>query len=147
MSMKTVAAGIVALATLVGSETSGESTDPPLWMLIENQGRRVIVELVPSAATKDLVAQLPLQTTLKNYGSDEKIFYPPRPLGTHGVPLAQAKVGTLAYYAPWGDVALFYRDFGSASGLYHLDQVVSGAEHMANLEGPSNLTLLSSGNE
>jgi hypothetical protein len=32
--------------------------------------------------------------------------------------LADARTGTLAYYAPWGDVVMFYKEFGTASGLY-----------------------------
>ena len=51
-------------------------------------------------------------------------------------PLADAKKwGHFAYYAPWGNVVMFYKDFGSASGLYELGSVDSGIEDINNLSG------------
>ncbi|WP_287449618.1 cyclophilin-like fold protein, partial [Sellimonas sp.] len=39
------------------------------------------------------------------------------------------------YYAPWGDVVMFYDDFGGAEGLYELGEVVSGAEYISEISG------------
>lgn len=43
--------------------------------------------------------------------------------------------GSLAYYAPWGDVVMFYEEAGSASGLYELGTVVSGEGDISKLSG------------
>ena len=67
--------------------------------------------------------------------SNGKIFYPPKKLDTSKTPLANAKNGTLAYYAPWGNVVMFYGDFGSASGLYELGFAVSGGENIKEMSG------------
>ena len=88
-----------------------------------------------SQAAKELFAQLPLTIEVKDYSDDEKIFYPPKKLNTTNTPLANAKAGTLAYYAPWGDVVMFYDDFGSASGLYELGHAVSGSEYIREMSG------------
>ena len=72
---------------------------------------------------------------MENYGNNEKIFYPPKKLNTTDTPQADAQAGTLAYYAPWGDVVMFYRRFGSASGLYELGHAVSGSEHIQGISG------------
>ena len=52
-----------------------------------------------------------------------------------GAPHAENGPGTLAYYAPWGDVVMFYGDYSADEGLYELGQVVSGAGVIADLTG------------
>lgn len=98
--------------------------------------RTIVFELNDSQAARDLAAQLPLDIDVENYGSSEKIFYPPRKLNTSGAPLAKdVRPGTLCYYAPWADVVMFYGSFGSAPGLYELGHAVQGAEHIQSLSG------------
>lgn len=92
-------------------------------------------ELNNSAAAKDLYAQLPLSIKVENYSNNEKIFYPPKKLDITATPKANAKAGTLAYYAPWGDVVMFYGNFGSAPGLYELGHAVSGQEYIKEMSG------------
>ena len=94
-----------------------------------------VFELNGSAAAQDLYRQLPLSITVKDYGNNEKIFYPPKKLEIGGTPLADAKSGTLAYYAPWGNVVIFYKNFGRASGLYELGYAVSGSEYIREMSG------------
>ncbi|MFX1382356.1 MAG: cyclophilin-like fold protein, partial [Promethearchaeota archaeon] len=87
---------------------------------IQVNGNTTIFKLNNSQAAKELYEQLPLTIIVENYGNNEKIFYPPKKINTTGTPLANAQFGTLAYYAPWGDVVMFYDSFGSANGLYEL---------------------------
>ena len=98
-------------------------------------GQTTVYELNDSPAARDLYAQLPLGITVEDYGNNEKIFYPPKKLSTDATPQADAKAGTLAYYAPWGDVVMFYKDFGSAAGLYELGHAVSGNEYIKKMSG------------
>ena len=65
----------------------------------------------------------------------QMIFYPPTKLDVTDTPPADAREGTLAYYAPWGNVVMFYERFGRASGLYELGHVVSGGEHIQKMSG------------
>jgi hypothetical protein len=102
----------------------------------------IIFELNNSQASKDLYEQLPLVIDVEDYGSNEKIFYPLEKLDTNDTPLANAKVGTLAYYAPWGDVVMFYGDFGSASGLYELGNIVSGGEYIKDISGKISIDIV-----
>ena len=44
-------------------------------------------------------------------------------------------VGTLAYYAPWGDVVMFYGEYNENPSLYELGHVVSGEELIPDLSG------------
>lgn len=98
-------------------------------------GKLTVFELNNSQAAKDLYAQLPMSVKVENYSDNEKIFYPSKKLNTTNTPKANAKTGTLAYYAPWGDVVMFYGDFGSAAGLYELGHAVAGSEYIKEMAG------------
>jgi hypothetical protein len=103
---------------------------------VKANGNTTVFELNNSPAAKDLYAQLPLSITVENYSDNEKIFYPPKKLNTTDTPLADGgRAGTLAYYAPWGDVVMFYRGFSSAPGLYELGHVTSGSEYIPEMSG------------
>ncbi|WP_204936630.1 cyclophilin-like fold protein [Methanococcus maripaludis] len=117
------------------NEISQEVEESKMRISIESNGETVVFELNDGQAAKELYEQLPLTIDVKNYSNNEKIFYPPNKLNTSNTPLANAKTGTLAYYAPWGDVVMFYGNFGTAGGLYELGNVVSGGEHIKNISG------------
>ena len=72
---------------------------------------------------------------MEDFSTNEKIFYPPQELDISDSPLAQSGAGTLAYYAPWGDVVMFYGDYNENSSLYELGQVVSGGELVGQMSG------------
>ena len=76
-----------------------------------------------------------LQLEAENFSNNKKSFYPPEKLNTSDTPQADARAGTLAYYAPWGDVVMFYDRFGSAAGLYELGHAVSGSEYIRGMSG------------
>lgn len=63
---------------------------------------------------------------LEDYAGTEKITYLPRKLSTAGAPEGVVPVaGDLAYYAPWGNLAMFYRDFRYSPGLIRLGRITS----------------------
>lgn len=102
-------------------------------LIVTANGKTTVFELNNSAAAKDLYAQLPLSIKVEDYSNNEKIFYPPKKLDITATPKANAKAGTLAYYAPWGDVVMFYANFGSAPGLYELGHAVSGQAYIQEM--------------
>lgn len=123
-----------AVIQKIESNASGEET--AMQITVTADGNTIVFELNDSQAAKDFYAQLPLSIEVENYSNNEKIFYPPKKLNTSNTPLAKGiQSGTLAYYAPWGDVVMFYGSFGSASGLYELGRAISGKEHIQNLSG------------
>lgn len=72
---------------------------------------------------------MPLTLPVEDFGTNEKIVYPPEELDIADTPIAEDGAGTLAYYAAWGDVVLFYGDYSSSGSLYELGQV--GLRHGA----------------
>ncbi len=94
--------------------------------------------LADNAVARDFYALLPLTVHLEDYAGTEKVAHDlPRKLNTAGAPRSYAgKRGDLTYYAPWGNLALFYRDHGSAAaGLIYLGRITKGAEWLEQLVG------------
>lgn len=103
---------------------------------INAQGQSVIVQLEDSEAARDFAAMLPLNLTLSDYNRTEKIADLPRPLSTQSAPDGiEPTAGDLTYYAPWGNLAIFYRDFGYSRGLVRLGRVEDGAVQLETLAG------------
>ena len=85
--------------------------------------------LIDSKTTRDFISLLPLTLTLKDYAGTEKISDLPKRLSTENAPSgSDPSVGDITYYAPWGNLAIFYRDFGYSSGLVILGKIDSGIE-------------------
>ena len=98
-------------------------------------GAEAVYELNDSAAADALYAQLPLTLPVEDFSTNEKVFYPPDALDTSDTPLAFGGTGTLAYYAPWGDVVLFYDEYSGNPSLYELGRIVSGGELVSSFSG------------
>lgn len=80
--------------------------------------------LYDNPTTQDFISMLPITTEVEDYASNEKIFYPERKLNTDQAPNGyKPSTGDITYYAPWGDVAIFYKDFSHSSGLISLGRI------------------------
>lgn len=135
--MKPLISGVIfVLLTIPLFATDGEK----MQITVHANGNITVFRLNNSPAAKALYDQLPLRIEVEDYSHNEKIFYPPKPLDISNTPLADAKSGTLVYYAPWGNVVMFYKDFGEAGGLYELGVAVSGVEHIQNISGSIEIT-------
>ena len=100
-----------------------------------------VFQLHASRSTQDLLAALPLELTLSNYANTELIADLPRRLSTAGTPPSHdARRGDLCYYAPWGNLALFRKDQGKASGLVLLGRAELGFDAPA-LSSPTHARL------
>ena len=92
-------------------------------------GQSATATLDDNPTARDFLSMLPLALTLEDYASTEKIAYPPRKLSTQGAPAGiDPEIGDITYYAPWGNLALFYKDFGYSAGLIRLGRFDSGVE-------------------
>jgi hypothetical protein len=121
--------------TLRKSETSA------MKIRLTVDGRSITATLIDNPTTRDFLSLLPLTLTLEDYASTEKIAYLPRKLSEEGAPAGvDPSVGDITYYAPWGNLALFYRDFGYAKGLIKLGNIDDGAE-VFNVPGSVTVTI------
>lgn len=98
-------------------------------------GDTLVFELNNSSAAASLYEQLPLTVDVQDFSSNEKIFYPPEKLDLIATPKAEMKIGTLAYYAPWGNVVMFYDTYSPNEDLYELGHNTSGMDDIRVLRG------------
>ena len=77
----------------------------------------------------------------KNYAGAEKISDLPKRLSTKDAPSgSDPSVGDIAYYAPWGNLAIYYRDFGYSNGLVILGKIDGDIEAL-NVPGSVEVTI------
>lgn len=116
---------------------SGKSVEEAMKVRIIAAGPTFTAELENSAAARDFAALLPLELTLGDYNRTEKIADLPRHLATDSASDGiQPVAGDLTYYAPWGNLAIFYRDFGYSRGLVLLGRIEGDVEGFAKIDGP-----------
>lgn len=129
--------GAILFCSLVTSAVLAQSNDPKpmaserrvetmkLKLTVGDQS--VTATAYDNPTSRDFISLLPLTLTLKDYASTEKISDLPKRLSTKAAPAGfDPAVGDIAYYAPWGNLALFYKDFGYSSGLIQIAKIDSG---------------------
>ncbi|MBD2046757.1 hypothetical protein H6F78_14335 [Coleofasciculus sp. FACHB-64] len=119
------------------------STEQTNRMKINIQiGNKVVpATLIDSKTTQDFISLLPLTLTLKDYVNTEKISDLPRRLSTEDAPPGtDPAVGDIAYYAPWGNLAMYYNDFGYSNGLIILGKIDGDIEAL-NVPGSVEATI------
>ncbi|MGY2893844.1 cyclophilin-like fold protein [Deinococcus sp. UYEF24] len=90
------------------------------------------------AAAHDFLSLLPLTLRLEDHAGTEKIAFLPRSLTTKNAPAGSTPAsGDIAYYAPWGNLALFHKDFGYSSGLIILGKLEGDVNVLRQLGGVS----------
>ena len=87
--------------------------------------------LYDNPSARDFASMIPLDLKIEDYSTNEKIAYLPRKLTEEGSgPFGNEQPGDVCYYAPWGDVILFYAAYRYSSGLIRLGRVDGGIEPM-----------------
>jgi hypothetical protein len=120
-----------ALALAMSAPAIAQET-PTMKVRITVDGKTIEATLLDNATARDFASLLPLTLTLEDYNSTEKISYLPRKLSTAGAPASvDPAPGDIAYYAPWGNLAIFYKDFGDSKGLIRLGRIDSGLDALA----------------
>lgn len=124
------------------SNTTIKEETQPMKIKLTANGETAIVELLDNDATADFVSMLPLTLTFEDYNNTEKIATLPRELNIGSAPTnCDPNVGTFAYYAPWGNLSVFYNDFRESDSLIPLGTFVSGIDIFAETDGEFTVTI------
>lgn len=108
---------------------------------IQIGGKTLSATMRDHATARDFISLLPLGLTLEDYARTEKTSGLPRKLTRDGAPAgSDPAVGDIAYYAPWGNLAIYYRDSGYADGLIILGKIDGGVEALT-AAGPGKVTI------
>ena len=101
----------------------------------------IVVRLEDNPAAESLYAMLPMELNFEDYNNTEKIAYPDETLTTNGAPdRCTPQRGDLCFYAPWGNLCFFYRDFRESPSLVPLGTVESGMEYLESLNTVASVT-------
>jgi hypothetical protein len=80
-------------------------------------------------ASRELAGMLPLDLTISDYSTNEKIAYLPRKLtDLTSSPVPDPTPGDLCYFAPWGNLAFFHGSYQSKRDLVRLGRLDGGVE-------------------
>lgn len=140
-----IAGGIVAMGGSTRAAHSQGGDAGKLRIRITTKATTTVAMLEPHASARDFQSLLPLSVTLEDYASTEKIAYLPRKLMIQGAPEGyEPRAGDIAYYAPWGNLAIFYKDFRYSPALVKLGAITDGLETLSR-HGSLNVTIASVG--
>lgn len=103
---------------------------------ISNDRHELFAVLNDSPTARDFLSLLPMTIAMKDYSGSAKISYPDRKLSAAGAPAGVAPaVGGFTYYAPYGDIAIWYTDSAYVESLIQLGEITEGLENLKHLEG------------
>ncbi|WP_299056703.1 cyclophilin-like fold protein [uncultured Nocardioides sp.] len=95
---------------------------------IEVGGETVVARLDDSAASRDLVAQLPVTVAMTDHQGVEKTGRLPSALSLDGQPdVGDPAVGDLGYYAPGQDLVLYHGEQSAYPGIVVLGRLEGDA--------------------
>jgi len=120
-----LACAILLVATAAPATTFAQERPVKIRLLAEGGAATATLENNPAA--RDFAALLPLSLTLDNYAVIERIATLPRKLTTPPESMGMTPVtGDIAYYAPWGNLAIYLNGTVADRGLVRLGKVDSG---------------------
>ena len=137
MKRKTFAAFLMGLSLfLLGGPLMASQT-----IALETGSRTAFLELNDTDAAKDFLSRLPLSLIFEDYGATERIAYLKTPLTLGSSPRQTTPVrGDFTYYAPWGNIAVFRKDFRLTEGLTPLGTLTKEALEAIETSGKSPVT-------
>lgn len=128
---------VSVLCFLAAAQNNIEANERSTMKIRITVGKDVLTAtMLDSTASRNFIALLPLRLRLKDYSETEKISDLPRKLSTKSEPAGyDPSAGDIAYYSPWGNLAIFYRDFSYSRGLVKLGRLDGGIEKLAGRQG------------
>lgn len=102
------------------------------------EGNEIYAIINNSKAGDDFLSLLPLSVKAEDFNSTEKIFYLSKKLNIENEPDGiNPKAGDITYYAPWGNIAIFYKNFRYSNNLIYLGKFenTSDIEKLSNIKG------------
>jgi hypothetical protein len=102
-----------------GQPATQESDVTTIRITVDN--RPITAQLADNPTAQDLLDQLPLTLTFRDFNRVEKIAELPRPLTLEGVPDGDdPDVTDIGYYAPSNNLVLYYGDVGYWNGIVRI---------------------------
>ena len=124
------------------SEGAEENMENARIKLTINGSEEVLANLEDNVASREFLKMLPLTLTFEDFNNTEKIANIPSELNVDGLPSGYTPaVGDLAYYAPWGNISVFYKNFRYSNSLYKLGTLESESNIFGNMNEDFEVTI------
>ncbi|WP_208021233.1 cyclophilin-like fold protein [Paracoccus alkanivorans] len=95
--------------------------------IFADQGFTCLLQDNPT--TRDLISMLPLDLTIEDFSTNEKLAHLPRRLDEGGlVDYDDEAPGDLCYFRGWGNLAFFHDDYRYRGDLIRLGHIEGGVE-------------------
>ncbi|MFD1796756.1 cyclophilin-like fold protein [Paracoccus aurantiacus] len=116
---------IAAAATLlVARPILAQAEATPMRIRCTFADQDFTVALQDSATTRDFVSMLPLDLTISDFSTNEKIAHLPRRLDEGGlVDYTDEAPGDLCYFRGWGNLAFFHDSYNYRGDLIRLGRI------------------------
>jgi hypothetical protein len=110
------------------------TSETPIRVTIEDTV--LTARLWDNATARDLIAQLPLTLTFRDFNCVEKIGQLPRKLSMDGVPAGDDPFPRdIGYYNPSSDLVFYYDDVGYFNGIVRIGQFDGSMEAISSQTG------------
>lgn len=112
-----------SLGTSRKEPNTSDATSLKINIIIGKQSITATME--KNGAARDFFSRLPLEITLEDYNNGtEKIFYPNPELNLDDTPRGcEPQAGDITIYEPWGNVAIFCRDWPASNSLIKIGHI------------------------
>ncbi|ADG72582.1 cyclophilin-like fold protein [Brachyspira murdochii] len=132
--MKNTIAFILLISSIFTMNAFTQSTKVKL-IFNDNE---VYALITNSNAGNDFLSLLPMNLKIEDFNGTEKISYLSKKLNTQNEPDGiTPKAGDITYYAPWGNLAIFYKNFRYSNNLIYLGRFenISDISKLSNIKG------------
>ncbi|MFG3151493.1 cyclophilin-like fold protein [Streptomyces sp. NPDC048219] len=136
----TSAPSSAASSSISPSPSADEQEGTPIRIRIGDRTLDATVWDNPTG--RALLEQLPLTLSFEDLNGEEKVGHLDRELTMDGMPDGDdPQVGDLGYYAPWGNVVLYYGDVGSWDGIARIGRIHGDLSVISDQTGDFTATL------
>ena len=126
LTRRTVLAGAAASLVLPRAGRS-QATGPVMRLRCRFADQDFTVRLLDNPTVQDLASLLPLDLTIGDFSTNEKIAHLPRRLDEGGhVPFDDEAPGDLCYFLGWGNLAFFHGSYSYRGDLIRLGHLEGG---------------------
>jgi hypothetical protein len=117
-----------ASPTMARAQTSGA----PMRLRCHFADQDFAYRLVDNPTVPDFVSMLPLNLTISDFSTNEKIAHLPRRLDEGGLAdFDDEAPGDLCYFRGWGNLAFFHDDYRYRGDLIRLGRIEGGVEPLS----------------
>ncbi len=128
------------------SDNFSESVEPEVTkrkINLQINGQTYSATLYDTPLADALYDMLPMMVSFEDYNRTEKIGYLPdkQPLPIEGITDGfEPSTGDLCYYAPWGNLSLFYKSFRYSDNLYSIGHVDADMSFLSEIDESFTIT-------